>query len=40
THSSAYFCLVRFTRNKMDFKRRFVTVDETRIHHYTPERKE
>lgn len=27
-------------RNPQDFKRRFVTVDETWIHHYTPETKE
>jgi len=27
-------------RNSQDFKRRFVTVDETWIHHYTPETKE
>ncbi|EFN85187.1 hypothetical protein EAI_06381, partial [Harpegnathos saltator] len=33
-------CLDRFKQNKMDFKRRFITVDETWIHHYTPERKE
>ena len=33
-------CLDRFHQNKMDFKRRFITVDETWIHHYTPERKE
>ena len=33
-------CLDRFKRNKMDFKRRFKTVDETWIHHYTPETKE
>ena len=33
-------CLDRFQQNKMDFKRRFITVDETWIHHYTPERKE
>ena len=32
-------CLDRFKRNKMDFKRRFITVDETWIHHFTPERK-
>ncbi|EFN85940.1 hypothetical protein EAI_07863, partial [Harpegnathos saltator] len=30
----------RFKQNKMDFKLRFITVDETWIHHYTPERKE
>ena len=33
-------CLDRFKRNKMDFKRRFITIDETWIHHYTPEAKE
>ncbi|EFN76356.1 hypothetical protein EAI_02828, partial [Harpegnathos saltator] len=33
-------CLDRFKQNKMVFKRRFITVDETWIHHYTPERKE
>ncbi|EFN79443.1 hypothetical protein EAI_11368, partial [Harpegnathos saltator] len=33
-------CLDRFKQNKIDFKRRFITVDETWIHHYTPERKE
>lgn len=33
-------CLDRFKKNKMDFKRRFITVDETWIHHYTPETKE
>ncbi|EFN78531.1 hypothetical protein EAI_02351, partial [Harpegnathos saltator] len=25
----------RFKQNKVVFKRRFITVDETRIHHYT-----
>ncbi|EFN81832.1 hypothetical protein EAI_12321, partial [Harpegnathos saltator] len=33
-------CLDRFKQNNMDFKRRFITVDETWTHHYTPERKE
>jgi len=33
-------CLDRFQQNKMDFKRRFITIYETWIHHYTPERKE
>ncbi|EFN80157.1 hypothetical protein EAI_06609, partial [Harpegnathos saltator] len=33
-------CLDRFKQNKMDFKRRFITVDEIWIYHYTPERKE
>jgi transposase len=32
-------CLERFKRNKTDFVRRFITVDETGIHHYTPESK-
>ncbi|EFN77127.1 hypothetical protein EAI_04412, partial [Harpegnathos saltator] len=26
-------CLNRFKQNKIDFKRRFITVDETWIHH-------
>ena len=29
--------LAKFNRNPQDFLRRFVTVDETWIHHYTPE---
>ena len=29
--------MARFHRNPQDFLRRFVTVDETWIHHYTPE---
>lgn len=33
-------CLVMFNRDKKDFLRRFVTVDETWIHHNTPETKE
>ncbi|EFN87280.1 hypothetical protein EAI_07768, partial [Harpegnathos saltator] len=32
-------CLDHFKQNKMDIKRCFITVDETWIHHYTPERK-
>jgi len=32
-------CLELFNRNKMDFLRRYVTMDETWIHHYTPELK-
>jgi hypothetical protein len=28
-------CLERFNKNKTDFVRRFITVDETLIHHYT-----
>ena len=30
-------CLALFTRNKQDFLRRYVTVDETWIHHFTTE---
>ena len=30
-------CLERFYKNKTDFVRRFITMDETWIHHYTPE---
>ena len=33
-------CLALFNRNKVEFLRRFVTVDETRIHHNTPETKQ
>ncbi|XP_030750623.1 uncharacterized protein LOC115878306 [Sitophilus oryzae] len=33
-------CLTMFNHNKKDFLRRFVTVDETLIHHNTPETKE
>jgi histone-lysine N-methyltransferase SETMAR len=29
-------CLKRFNKNKTDFVRRFITMDETWIHHYTP----
>ena len=32
-------CLKIFNRNKADFLRRYVTMDETWIHHYTPESK-
>ena len=32
--------LARINRNPVEFFRRFVTVDETWIHHYTPETKE
>ena len=32
-------CLSLFTRNKHDFLRRYVTMDETWIHHFTPESK-
>jgi histone-lysine N-methyltransferase SETMAR len=33
-------CLERFNKNKTDFVRRFITVDETWILHYTPESKQ
>jgi len=33
-------CLERFNENKLDFVRRFITVDESWIHHYTPESKQ
>ena len=33
-------CLDRFKRNPTAFLRQFITVDETWIHHYTPETKE
>jgi hypothetical protein len=33
-------CLKRFNKNKPDFVRRFITMDETWIHHYTPESKQ
>jgi histone-lysine N-methyltransferase SETMAR len=33
-------CLERFNKNKTDFVCRFITLDETWIHHYTPESKE
>lgn len=33
-------CLERFNQNELDFKRRFITVDETWIHHFTPEQKQ
>ena len=32
-------CLELFRRNKLNFSRRYVTMDETWIHHYTPESK-
>jgi hypothetical protein len=32
--------LERFNKNKTDFVRRCITVDETWIHHYTPESKQ
>jgi hypothetical protein len=33
-------CLKRFNKNKTDFVRRFITMDLTWIHHYTPESKQ
>jgi hypothetical protein len=33
-------CLERFNKNKTDFLRRFITMDEIWIHHYTPESKQ
>jgi hypothetical protein len=33
-------CLEHFNKNKTDFVCRFITMDETWIHHYTPESKE
>ena len=33
-------CLERFNKNKTDFVRRFITMDEAWIYHYTPESKE
>jgi len=33
-------CLERFNKKKTDFVRRFITMDETWIHHYTPESKQ
>jgi hypothetical protein len=33
-------CLERFNKNKTDFERRFITVDETWIYHHTPESKQ
>jgi len=33
-------CLERFNKNKTDFVRRFITIDETWIHHYTLESKQ
>jgi len=32
--------LERFNKNETDFVRRFITMDETEIHHYTPESKQ
>jgi hypothetical protein len=33
-------CLEHFNKNKTDLMRRFTTMDETWIHHYTPESKQ
>ena len=32
-------CLKLFTRNKKDFSRRYIAMNETCIHHFTPESK-
>jgi hypothetical protein len=32
-------CLKRFNKNESTFVRRFVTIDKTWIHYYTPESK-
>jgi len=32
-------CLEHFNKNKTDFVRRFISMDEIWIHHYTPESK-
>jgi hypothetical protein len=33
-------CLERFNKNETDFVRLFITMDETLIHHHTPESKQ
>ena len=33
-------CLDRFKANTVDFVRRFVTMDETWVHHFTPDSKQ
>jgi histone-lysine N-methyltransferase SETMAR len=33
-------CLERFNKNKTDFVRRFIIMDETWVHHYIPESKQ
>jgi len=33
-------CLEHFNKNKTDFVCQFITMDETWIHHYTPESKQ
>jgi len=33
-------CLERLNKNKTDFVHRYITMDETWIHHYTPESKQ
>ena len=38
--TTSELCLTLFNRNSKEFLRRFMTVDETRIHWYTPEIKE
>jgi histone-lysine N-methyltransferase SETMAR len=38
--ASSEKCLERFNKNKTDFVRRFIIMDETWIYHYTPESKQ
>ncbi|EFN79656.1 hypothetical protein EAI_11129, partial [Harpegnathos saltator] len=33
-------CWAKFRCNKAEFLRRFITMDETWVHHFTPETKE
>jgi histone-lysine N-methyltransferase SETMAR len=33
-------CLEHFNKNKTDFVHRFITMDKTWMHHYTPESKQ
>jgi len=40
SHEISEQCLERFDKNKTNFVRRFITMDETWIHHYTPEYKQ
>lgn len=39
-HQISQQCLDLFSKNPKDFMRRFITTDETWVHHYTPELKE
>jgi hypothetical protein len=40
SHEISEQCLERFNKKKIDFVCRFITMDETWIHHYTPESKQ